>query len=175
MSQSAVAATPALEPVLSEFREEAAITRRLLERVPADKLTWKPDPTSNTLGQLALHTASVPGSFAYLLGLEIFEVPPDAFIFKQPENVAEILSTFDTGVPAAEAFIAGLSSEAAQATWTTKFNGRTMMSLPRAKALRMLLMNHSIHHRGQLSVYLRELGVKIPAIYGPSADENPFV
>ncbi|MGA8036716.1 MAG: DinB family protein [Candidatus Acidiferrales bacterium] len=168
------AATPAFAPLLAEFKQECAATRRVLERVPGDNFSWQPHPKSLTLGQLALHIASLPGAFAQILPPDTFDIPADAFTFKAPASTAEILETFDGGVSAAEKFIAALTPEAAGGTWTAKAQGRTAMALPRSAALRALLISHSIHHRGQLTVYLRELDVKVPSIYGPSADENPF-
>jgi uncharacterized damage-inducible protein DinB len=176
MTQAAVAtiASKSLEPILAEFREESATTRRCLERVPADKLAWKPAEKSLSLGQLALHIAKLPGSFAAILPPATFEPPPDGFIFVEPKDVAEILSTFDQGVIAAREYLSQLTDAALHADWTVTSQGKPLITQPRAKAIRMWVLNHSVHHRGQLTVYLRELGVPIPAIYGPSADENPF-
>lgn len=171
---AATAATPALEPLLAEFRQECATTRRVLERVPTDKLAWKPSEKSLSLGQLALHLAGIPGGFARILTVDTFEPPANAFNQRQADSTKEVVDHFDTGVAAAESYIAGLTPEASQKVWTTIFNGKPAMALPRVTAVRVLMLNHSIHHRGQLSVYLRELGVPIPSIYGPSADENPF-
>jgi uncharacterized damage-inducible protein DinB len=173
MSQ-ATAATPALEATLAEFRQESATTRKLLERVPTDKLSWKPSEKSMTLGQLALHLAGIPGGFAKTLTQDIFEPPANGFTQRQADSTAEILELFDKGVVAAEAYTAGLTPESAQKVWSTVFKGKTVFALPRTACVRVLILNHSIHHRGQLSVYLRELGVPIPSIYGPSGDETPF-
>jgi uncharacterized damage-inducible protein DinB len=173
MSQ-ATAATPALEPLLAEFRQECKTTRRVLERVPTDKLSWKPSEKSMTLGQLALHLSGIAGNFARFFQVDVFEPPAGAFNQRQADSTQEILEHFDKGVAAADAYIAGLTPEAAQNVWTTKFNGKTVMAMPRVAGVRVLILNHSIHHRGQLSVYLRELGAPVPSIYGPSADENPF-
>ncbi len=171
---AATAATPALEPLLAEFRHECRTTRRVLERVPTDKLSWKPSDKSMTLGQLALHLSGIPGNFARFLTVDVFEPPAGAFNQRQADSTKEILEHFDTGVAAADAYIAGLTPESSQKVWSAMFNGKTAMALPRVAAVRVLILNHSIHHRGQLSVYLRELGVPIPSIYGPSGDENPF-
>lgn len=169
-----VAATPAFAPLLAEFKQECATTRRVLERVPADKFSWQPHPKSLTLGQLALHIAILPGRFAEILAPDEFETTTDTFSFKSPASSAEILETFDRGVIAAEKFIGALTPEAAQHNWTVKAGERTLAAVPRGVALRAWMVNHSIHHRGQLTVYLRELDVKVPSIYGPSADESPF-
>jgi uncharacterized damage-inducible protein DinB len=170
----ATAAVPSISPMLEELRQEGATTRRVLDRVPADKLNWKPCDKSLTAGQIAFHIASLPGAFARILVPDTFEPPKDAFTFKQPATKDEILSTFDEGLKAAEQFLTNLSDEQSRGLWTTVSEGRTIMQMPRVKAVRVLMLNHSIHHRGQLSVYLREMGVAVPAIYGPSGDENPF-
>jgi uncharacterized damage-inducible protein DinB len=171
---AATAAIPAIAPMIEELRQESATTRRVLDRVPADKLEWKPCETSLTAGQIALHVAMLPGIFARILGPDTFAPPAGAFVFPSPKSKDEILSTFDTSIKAAQEFLAGLSDEQARGLWTTLSEGRTIMQLPRAKAVRTLMLNHSIHHRGQLSIYLREMGVPVPSIYGPSGDENPF-
>jgi uncharacterized damage-inducible protein DinB len=177
MTQAAPAPTAAstsLVPVLMEYREESATTRRCLERVPADKLAWKPSPASLSLGQLALHIASLPGNFARILPIDTFEPPPGAFTFNEPKDVAEILKTFDDGLVVAQDYLSSLTDAALAANWTVTKDGRPLITLPRWKAIRMWVISHSVHHRGQLSVYLRELGVPVPSIYGPSGDENPF-
>jgi uncharacterized damage-inducible protein DinB len=171
---AATAATPALEPLLAEFRQECSTTRRLLERVPTDKLGWKPSDKSMTLGQLALHLSGIPGGFAKRLTEDVFEPPAGGFTQRQADSTAEVLEHFDKGVAALEAYVAGLTPETSQRVWSTIFKGKTVFALPRVAAVRVLVLNHSIHHRGQLSVYLRELGVPIPSTYGPSGDENPF-
>jgi uncharacterized damage-inducible protein DinB len=170
----AIAAVPSVSPMLEELRQESSTTRRVLDRVPADKLNWKPCEKSLTAGQIAFHIASLPGAFARILVPDTFEPPKDAFTFKQPASKDEILSTFDDGLKSAEHFLAGLSEEQSRGLWTTVSEGRTIMQMSRVKAVRVLMLNHSIHHRGQLSIYLREMGVAVPSIYGPSGDENPF-
>jgi uncharacterized damage-inducible protein DinB len=174
MSQAAAATTPALDPLLNEFRQESKTTRRLLERVPTNNLSWKPSEKSMSLGQLSLHLAGIPGGFAKRLVEDVFEPPANGFTQRQADSTEEILSIFDTGVAAADAYIAALTPEASQKVWSTIVKGKTVFALSRVACIRVLILNHSIHHRGQLSVYLRELGVQIPSIYGPSADESPF-
>ncbi len=169
-----VTMTKALEPTLEEFREEAATTRRILERVPADKLTWKPHPKSMSLGQLALHIAGIPGGLTKLLQMEEFDTAHANFNPPQPKNVEEIHAAHDQSVRAAEDFLAGMSDESAMANWRLLAQGKQISSQPRIVVLRSIMLNHWYHHRGQLSVYLRLLDVPVPVIYGPSADENPF-
>src|SRR5580692_1152661 len=150
------------EALLMEFDQEAQTTKRVLERVPDDKLTWKPHPKSFSLGQLALHIASGPGQIVAAAAQDTAEAPN----FSQPEATSrqEVLETFSKSMANAR-----LTS-----TWRLVRNGKPMMEIPRIAFLRSILMNHTYHHRGQLSVYLRMLEVPVPSIYGPSADENPF-
>lgn len=161
------------KPFIDELMQEAATTRRVLERVPEDKLSWKPRATSWSLGQLALHTAQVPGAFAHLLQNLTFEGPPPT----QAEAVsrAEILAALDASVGRASASLGAWSDEDMHAVWRLVRDGNTLFGAPRAGVVRSLMLNHWYHHRGQLTVYLRQLGVPVPSIYGPSGDENPFV
>jgi uncharacterized damage-inducible protein DinB len=163
-----------IEPMCGEIAQEAATTRRVLERVPADKLTWKPHPRSMSIGQLAMHVATIPGSICKLAQVDEFEVNPANFNPPVPKSAEEILSALDASVRAAQEYLGGLSESSATGTWRAKANGRELMYLPRVAMLRSLMLNHWYHHRGQLSVYLRLLEVPVPTIYGPSADENPF-
>ena len=158
----------------AEFRKEARTTRRVLERVPAGKLDWRPHPKSMTLGRLALHIAIVPGRFVPLLQKTEHEFNPAGAQVPEPKTTEEILAVFDQSVKEAEAFLESLGDEQARAVWSMKSNGKALISAPRAEVVRMVMLSHVFHHRGQLSVYLRLLDVPVPSIYGPSADENPF-
>ena len=164
-----------LEPMINEFRQEGATTRRVLERVPGDKLTWKPHPKSLCLGSLALHIASVPAGITKIAQLDGFDVSQTNFAFPCAKDTAEILSTFDASQRTAEQYLSQLSDSDALASWRMSSQEKEIFTVPRAALLRMIMMNHLYHHRGQLSVYLRMLDVPIPSIYGPSADDNPFV
>ena len=166
--------TKMLEPMIGEFQQEAATTRRVLERVPADKLTWKPHPKSMSLGQLAFHIASIPGGLAKLAQQEKPEVSPASFNFPPPKDTAEILATLDAGVQSAQEYLGAMTDSAATATWRLNANGKEVLAMPRVAMLRSIMLNHWYHHRGQLSVYLRLLDVPLPVIYGPSADEQKF-
>ena len=165
---------PMLEPVLNEIREEAAFTKRILERVPEDKLSWKPHRKSMSLGQLALHIASVPGALAKLLQLDEFDVSQANFEPPAPTNIAEIHAAFEQSVQAAEACLNNMSEQAALGSWRLMVKGKPAFTKPRVAVMRSIMLNHVYHHRGQLSVYLRILEVPVPVIYGRSADENPF-
>jgi uncharacterized damage-inducible protein DinB len=163
-----------LEPISSEIKQEAFTTRRVLERVPADQLTWKPHPRSMSLGQLAMHIATIPAGITRLAQVDEFEVNPANFNPPVPKSSEEILAALDSSVLAAQEYLAGVSESSALGPWCAKVNGKAVMSMPRAAMLRALMLNHWYHHRGQLSVYLRLLEIPVPSIYGPSADDNPF-
>lgn len=161
------------ERLLPEFDREMATTRTLLERVPADRADWKPHAKSTSLGGLAAHIANLPSMAPRVVSLpEIDMNPPGGKGFTPPTmtTTAALLERFDANVAAAREAIAGASDETLAVDWALKNGGRTMLALPRAGVLRVLVMNHIIHHRGQLSVYLRLLDVPLPSIYGPSAD-----
>lgn len=162
-------------PLAAEFRQEANTSRRALERVPADKLSWRPHAKSLSLGQLALHIAAVPGRIVPMLQKTEHEIDPGAFKFDEPKSVGEILAVFDQSVKDAGAFLDNLTDEQLHGGWTLKASGRTLFTKCRLEVMRMIMFSHIYHHRGQLSVYLRLLDVRVPSIYGPSADENPFM
>lgn len=165
---------PMLEPMMSEIREEAIITKRVLDRVPADKLSWRPHPKSMSLGQLALHIASVPSSLSRIVTLEEFEANPANFDPPAPKDIEEVHAAFEQGVRAAEDCLNCMSEQAARGNWRLSVKGKQVLTKPRVGVVRSIMMNHLYHHRGQLSVYLRLLEVPVPVIYGRSADENPF-
>ena len=173
-SVTAVEKKTVMAPVVAEFAEEAKTTRRVLERVPADKLKWKPHQKSMSIGQLSFHIAASPGRFAQSLQKTEHEVNPANMQLAEPASREEILTAFDQSVKDAGTFLAGLSDADAQADWTLKANGKTLFTRPRLGVIRMIMLSHIYHHRGQLAVYLRLLDVPVPSIYGPSADENPF-
>ena len=161
------------EPILSEFRGEAPSIRRMLERVPTDKLTWKPHEKSRTLGQLAWHVANLPGMAAKIVDADEFVVTGAAG--GQGHSTEEIREAFDKNASVFEDRVGKLTDEAAMADWRLMVHGNEIMRRPRVAALRTNVLNHLYHHRGQLSVYLRLLDVPLPMVYGPTADENPFV
>lgn len=164
---------PLTAALLAEFDHEMATTRALLERVPEGAAAWKPHPRSFTLGQLAMHVATLPGLGQQVLEVEEMDMnPPGGEPFRMPEfeSTATMLATFDAVVRGARAALEGIGAAALQAVWTLKNGGATIFALPRAAMWRTLFMNHQIHHRGQLSVYLRLQDVPLPSIYGPTAD-----
>jgi uncharacterized damage-inducible protein DinB len=165
---------PMLEPMVGEIQQEAAITKRVLERIPGDKLSWKPHPKSMSLGQLGLHIATIPAAISKLAQQDEFDVAEANFNPPAPQDTAEILAALEASVQAAEQYLCGLSESQAAGNWRLTFKGKEAFAVPRAAMLRSIMLNHWYHHRGQLSVYLRLLEVPVPVIYGRSADESPF-
>jgi uncharacterized damage-inducible protein DinB len=161
-----------IEMLVQELEQEAQTTRRVLERVPGDRLAWKPHDRSMSLGQLALHIASMPGAIAEITQISPFPVPE----FEQPsaKSATELVPTLEQSVVKARSILQKLDDADLAKIWRVMDGDRQVMALPVGAALRTLMLNHWYHHRGQLSVYLRQVGVPVPSIYGPSADENPF-
>jgi len=163
-----------LEPMVSEFQQEAVTTRRVLQRIPADKLEWQPHPHSMTLGQLGIHIATIPANLSRLAQFDEFDLTTANFTPPQPESMEEILTALDTSIAAAEAYLCGLTEASAMGNWRATAAGKELFTLPRVAFLRSIMLNHWYHHRGQMSVYLRLLEVPVPVIYGRSYDESPF-
>jgi uncharacterized damage-inducible protein DinB len=163
-----------ITPILQELREEAAITKRVLDCVPADKLTWKPHAKSMTLGQLAGHIAAIPGRISRMAQEDSFDVLKGSFVPPQPRSREEILSTLEQGVRDAEQILQSMTDERMTGTFRLIKGDRELFRQPRANVVRTIMLNHWYHHRGQLSVYLRLLDVPLPVIYGRSADTDPF-
>ena len=164
---------PLADMFIRELEMEAKTTRRVLERVPDDKLTWKPHPKSMSLRQLAQHVATIPGNVSGMAKFDGYDVEK----FSEPpalESTAAILAAFEESVAQAKPNLAATDDAAMMKDWSFKMNGNPIMTIPRIGVYRTILLNHLYHHRGQLSVYLRLLDVPVPSIYGPSADENPF-
>jgi len=162
-----------VDPIIQEFDQEAPTTRRVLERVPLDKKDWKPHPRSMSLGQLASWMANAPGWMAGVVHNDGLDVG-DWESFPVPTSTSALLATFDQGCNAARAALAKLDDAAAAGGWSFRMGGKTLNTLPRVAFARLFLLSDAIHHRGQMSVFLRLLDVPVPAIYGPSADDNPY-
>jgi uncharacterized damage-inducible protein DinB len=164
---------PFSQNLLPEFDEEMKNTRKLLECVPDGKFDYQPHPKSMTLGRLASHVAELPSWTAFTVDLEVLELGPE---FKPTiaKTRAELLEMFDKGVMEARGKIAVTKDEAWDVLWTFKYGGKTIMSMPRSAVMRGTIMNHLVHHRAQLGVFLRLNNVEIPGMYGPSADEMRF-
>ena len=164
---------PLVDALLPEFDHEMTVTRKLLERVPEDRFDWKPHQKSMSLGQLAQHVATSP-----MWGREtLTKTEVDV---SQPEGLppaitrAELLARFDEHVRETRAALANQGDGELMAPWALKRNGQTIFSMPRAAVWRSFVLSHLVHHRGQLSVYLRMNDVPVPSMYGPSADEGAF-
>jgi len=157
--------------LLAEFDHEVATTRKLLERVPEDRLAWKPHDKSRSMGGLAQHVANLPTWSDTIFekpSFDLIAAPPN---LPEPQSLAEIVTRFDRSTAAARRLLDKTDAEFA-GLWTLKRGGQEMFTLPRIAAYRSFVMSHLIHHRGQLSVYLRLNDVPVPPIYGPSADEG---
>ncbi|HEX2167369.1 MAG TPA: DinB family protein [Longimicrobiales bacterium] len=165
---------PLIAPILQEFTEEAGTTRRVLERVPDDRFDWKPHPKSRALGELAMHIAVVPGAIAKLA-----TSPNPATMTPSgdatPTSGAELLAAHDESVATVNRVLEGISDATLLEPLRVLVGDVELFVLPRIVLIRSVMLNHWYHHRGQLSVYLRELDVPLPSIYGPTADENPFL
>jgi uncharacterized damage-inducible protein DinB len=162
-----------IDGLLAELEQEAETTRRVLERIPQAHLSWKPHPKSMSLGQLALHVATVPGSVAQLAAEDTISEPPT---FDKPEaaTAAELISSLKESVAKARQSLGGFDDERMAATWRLQSGGKDLLAMPRVAFVRAIMLNHWYHHRGQLLVYLRLLNQSVPSVYGPTADENPF-
>ena len=162
------------DSLLPEFDHEMGTTRRVLERVPQADLAWRPHDKSFSLGQLASHIANIPHWVGVTFDNAVFDVASvgDDARPKQPLEVAPILAAFDANVKKARAKVEEQLDPAFFTPWTLKQHGQEIFTMPKIAVWRGFIMNHLIHHRGQLSVYLRMRDVPLPAIYGPTADEG---
>jgi uncharacterized damage-inducible protein DinB len=161
-----------IEGFIAEFDHESAATGRLLDRLPADRLSWRPHPKSMSLGELGLHVATIPGGMATLLegpGVEAADIliHPEAVTVEQILQAwQQTIATFHEKIP---------NSDDGDRPWSVNKDGKPAVTVPKSAARRLFMLNHWYHHRGQLTVYLRLLDVPLPAVYAASADENPFV
>jgi len=161
------------QSMLAEFETQAPITRRFLERLPEDRLTWKPHEKSMSAGQLAYHLAFVPGGVVRFVQNNPAQAPEFAN-FPQPASRQEILQTFDEGSATVRELLPKLDDTRMGETWRMVSKGYEVLAQPRAQFLRDIMFSHWYQHRGQFSVYLRLLNVAVPASWGPSADEPPL-
>jgi uncharacterized damage-inducible protein DinB len=166
---------PLNEGLLGEFNQEMAGVRKTLERVPADKLAWQPHPKSMIMGRLAAHLAEIPAWVSLAIEQDSFDLqPPGAPPYQRfvPNNVQEVLDLFDKNIAKARQALTAVSDESLSESWSLLMTGNTIFTMPRLGVVRSMVLNHMIHHRAQLGVYLRLNDVPVPAIYGPSADEK---
>jgi uncharacterized damage-inducible protein DinB len=161
-------------PFLHELATEAATTRRVLERVPESRLTWRPHDKSMSLGQLALHVATLPQQLSEFVTGDELDFGAASFTPPAAASRSALLEAFDASVTFAQRYLESLSDTRAMHTWTLKNGEATLLAAPRMGVIRSFLFNHWYHHRRQLVVYLRLLDVPVPSVYGPTADENPF-
>ena len=161
-----------IDPILKEFTYEMANTRKVLERAPMEKHAWKPHDKSMSLGQLASHVAESPTWAKPIVDQD--ELSLDLSGYKPPyyPTGAELLAAFDAAVAGAKQAMQGRSNEMLMVPWRLKVGGQVIFELPRVAVIRSMVLNHIIHHRGQLTVYLRLLNVPLCALYGPTADER---
>ena len=165
------------DSLLPEFDLEMSNTRRTLERVPDEKFGWKPHDKSAAMGWLAGHLANLPSWTSLTIEQDSFDLAPGgtpATLPAPPATNAEVLAMFDRNVAAGRAALAAATDERLLGPWSLKRAGHTLMTMPRVAVLRSFVLNHIIHHRAQMGVYLRLNNLPVPSIYGPSADENPF-
>jgi uncharacterized damage-inducible protein DinB len=160
------------QSLLAEFEAQAPITRKFLERLPEDRLTWKPHEKSMSAGQLGLHIALVPGGVVKFVQQNPAPAP-EFKDFPQPASVAQILRTFEESIATVRTVLTQFGDTGLQETWRMVQGDRVLLSIPRAQFLRDIMLNHWYQHRGQFSVYLRMCNVAVPASWGPSADELP--
>ncbi|MEO8050590.1 MAG: DinB family protein [Acidobacteriota bacterium] len=159
------------DALLPEFDHEMATARKVIERVPVEKFGYKPHEKSMTMGQLASHIAEMPTWATTGITTDSLDLAGGYKPF-EPATSAELLREFDKNVAAARGAIGGVSDETLMESWSLKKGEITLMTMPKMAVLRTFVLNHIIHHRGQLSVYLRLNNIPVPSIYGPSADEG---
>jgi uncharacterized damage-inducible protein DinB len=163
--------------ILPEFDHEMANTRKTLERVPDGKFAWKPHEKSMTLGGLATHLANIPSWTAQTFDRDELDIAPPGqppYRLEEAKSRDALLEAFDKNVSSARAALEAATDENWKGKWSLLMTGKTIFTLPRTAVMRGFVMNHMIHHRAQLGVYLRLLDVPVPSIYGPSADEGSF-
>ena len=158
--------------LIGELKHESANTRKILERVPSDKLNWLPHEKSMKLGRLAKHIADLPVWFERILNADEFDFAAAKFNNEPPANTEEILQLFDKRLADAVKELESAPEENLNGMWTVRRGEHIMFQLPKKVAIRSFTYNHIYHHRGQLSVYLRLLNIPVPGMYGPSADET---
>jgi uncharacterized damage-inducible protein DinB len=164
---------PLIDALLPEFDREMGLTRKLLDRVPDGQFDWKPHPTSVTLGRLAEHLTEMPlWAVTTMTQSELEATTQRPADYQPPTTRAAVLAQFDAQVKTGRASLVGKTDPEFDAPWKLKNEGKEVFTMPKAAVMRNFVLNHMIHHRAQLSVYLRMLGVKIPSIYGPSGDEQ---
>jgi uncharacterized damage-inducible protein DinB len=163
------------DALLPEFDQETATTRKVLERCPEEKFDWRPHPKSWTMAELATHVARLPNWAVYTLTKSELDIaPPGQEPYSEPAIATskELLEAFDSNVKAAREALAKTENDTFMGNWSLLAGGQTLFTMPRVAVIRSFVFNHGVHHRGQLSVYLRLNDVPVPQMYGPTADEK---
>ena len=163
------------QSMLPEFDEEMKNTRKVLERVPTEKWNWKPQEKSGTLGWMASHVGTIPEWITMTINTEELDYAPvngPSYTPPKIENREQLLAAFDKGTAEARSALSGVSDAEIMKDWTLLAGGQKIFAMPRVACLRGMCLNHLYHHRGQLTMYFRQLGVPVPGLYGPSADEG---
>ena len=163
---------PISELLVTEYDQEMANTRKALERVPAEKWDWKPHPKSGTLGWMASHIATLPQFLVTTVNTSEFEIEGSPRV--KVDDPSQLLKVFDEQRQKGRDALAGVTDEQLKQTWTLKWKGQALFAMPKYNVIRMMCLNHIVHHRAQLTMYLRQLDIPVPALYGPSADEQNF-
>lgn len=159
------------ESLLGEFEAEAQTTRKFLERLPEDKLTWKPHEKSKTAGNLALHIATIPGMISRAVLEDEWSGPGGPV--PEPQSVKQVLDSLDESVRTVREVLPTIDDQRMAGPWRFMMDGKEIIAMPRVAVLRTIMLNHWYHHRGQFGVYLRLMGCQVPSSYGPSGDEMP--
>jgi uncharacterized damage-inducible protein DinB len=160
--------------LLPEFDQEMANTRKMLEQIPDERFDYQPHPRSWKVNRLAGHVADLPGWVSHTMNVEVLDLKPGDYTPFEPISRQELLDKFDQFTREAHDALASATDEQLNAIWSMKWEGKTVMTMPRLSVLRNVVLNHLIHHRAQLGVYLRMMGVSVPGMYGPSADDPAF-
>jgi uncharacterized damage-inducible protein DinB len=164
---------PIAQTLLPEFDHEMATTRKMLERFPEDKVDWKPHDTCMTLGRLAGHISELPSWVLVTIKQDELVLDP-SYAPRVVTSRSEVLKQFDESVKTSREVLAGASDDTFMKPWSLVADGKPLLTLPKGVVLRSFVMNHMIHHRGQLAAFYRIAGVPVPSIYGPSKDEMAF-
>ena len=164
---------PLIDSLLPEFDREMGQTRKVLDRVPDGQFDWRPHPTSVTLGRLAEHLAEMPlWATTTMAQSELDMLTARPVGYTSPGTRAEVLAMFDGNLKTGRTNLVNKTDGEFDAPWKLKAGGKEVFTMPKASVMRFFVLNHMVHHRGQMAVYLRMLGVRIPSIYGPSGDEQ---
>jgi uncharacterized damage-inducible protein DinB len=162
-----------IDPIREEFARERALTHRVLEALPEDQFGWRPHEKSFTVTQLASHIADIPGWGGMIFGTDLFELDMEKWKPVHHATCTALLEAFDRNADTLAGMLPDITDERLTQNWRMTMDGRTVIDAPRIEVIRSWVLNHIVHHRAQLTVYLRLLGCPVPSVYGPSADDKP--